>query len=173
MHAVHIPPPYVENMTMPTEIGTTGKGYIHLWDTMQGLSLCVHWRDRESLGETLKWTQDSSKEEWRQEWHRSSCLDEPAPSQLGSCLSQARGKKLLEKKGPRGPSHSPKASDLESGLWAEHQCLLASLARQTSFPLVTPLTPLPLTRTPHPSWLPCTPSDFTFAIQSIHPINYN
>ena len=32
---------------------------------------------------------------------------QPALSQLGSYLRQARGKDLLEKKGPRGPSHSP------------------------------------------------------------------
>ena len=31
--------------------------------TMQRLFLCAHWRDRENLGETLKRTQDSSKEE--------------------------------------------------------------------------------------------------------------
>ena len=34
-----------------------------LRDTMQRLPLCVHWRDRENLGETLKRTQGSSKEE--------------------------------------------------------------------------------------------------------------
>ena len=31
--------------------------------TVQGLPLCVYWRDRESLGEMLKRTQDSGKEE--------------------------------------------------------------------------------------------------------------
>ena len=34
-----------------------------LRDTMQRLSLCVHWRDRENLGETPKRTQGSSIKE--------------------------------------------------------------------------------------------------------------
>ena len=34
-----------------------------LQDTMQGLPLYVHWRDRENLGEMPKRTQGSGKEE--------------------------------------------------------------------------------------------------------------
>ena len=112
---------------------------------MQRLPSCVHWRDRENLGETPKRTQGSSKEERPQERHRSSCLGKPAPSKLGSCLSQTRGEDLLEKKGPRGPPHPPTTSDLESGLWTKHQRYVAPPAEQTSLPKVTPppLTPPP------------------------------
>ena len=66
------------------------RGGYDLRGSMQGLLLCVHWRDRENFGEMPKRTKDSSEEERPQERHRSSCLGKPAPSQLGSCLSQAR-----------------------------------------------------------------------------------
>ena len=105
---------------------------------MQRLPSCVHWRDRENLGETPKRTQGSSKEERPQERHRSSCLGKPTPSKLGSCLSQTRGEDLLEKKDPRGPPHPPTTSDLESGLWTKHQRYVAPPAEQTSLPKVTP-----------------------------------
>ena len=75
------------------------KGVVYeLWDAVQGLPMCVHWRDRKNLGETSKQTQDSSEKESPQKRDSSSCLGKPAPGQLGSCLSQARGKRLLEEK---------------------------------------------------------------------------
>ena len=62
------------------------EGY-SLWLAMQGLPMCVHWRDRKNLGETSVWAQDSSEEEWPQEQHCSSCLGEPELSQLGEDAS--------------------------------------------------------------------------------------
>ena len=61
---------------------------------------------------------------------------------------------LLEKKDPRGPSHSPTASYLESGLWTEHQHHMALPAGQTSLTQVTLSSPNQ--NTP----LLCTPSNF-------------
>ena len=55
--------------------------------------------------------------------------------QLGSRFSQVRGKRLLEEKGPRGPTHPATVLDLKPGLWTAHQPLLAPIAGQASFPL--------------------------------------
>ena len=60
----------------------------------------------------------------------------------------------LEKKGPRGPSHSPTASYLAFGLWTEHQHHMALPAGQTSLTQVTLSSPNQ--NTP----LLCTPSNF-------------
>ena len=48
-------------------------------------------------------------------------MGEPALGQLGSRFSQARGKRLLEKKGRRGSTHPLTVSNLKRGLWNEHQ----------------------------------------------------
>ena len=77
--------------------------------------LCVPWRDRENLAETPKRTQTNTKS-------------------TGKLPHSNKRKELLEKKGPTGPSHSLTISDLESGLWTEHQHHVAPPAGQTSLP---------------------------------------
>ena len=89
------------------------KGRCSLPGVMQGLLVCVHWRDRKNIGDMNKWTQDSGEEESPQEWDCSSCLDELVVGQMGSCLSLTRGMRLQEKKGPKGPTHPPTTSDFK------------------------------------------------------------
>ena len=58
-----------------------------LQGAVQGLPMCVHWRDRKNLEEMSKQAQDSSEEEWPQEQYWRSRLGEPAPGQLGKAAS--------------------------------------------------------------------------------------
>ena len=105
--------------------------------------------------------------------HATLHLVEPAPGQLGSRFSQARGKRLSEEKGPRGPTHPATALHLKPELWSVHQPLKAPLPAQASFPLPPlSITSLPPHPTSHPSLFTLLVIHFlhhpTFIIRCLH-----
>ena len=74
---------------------------------------------------------------------------------VSHCHGQGRRYRSLERKGAGVSTHRPTASDLKSGLWANHQPLLAPSAKLTSLP---PLRDLPRTSPTSSSPSPLQPS---------------
>ena len=146
---------YSEHPQKPTSEREAGDakqqgGGCDLRGSMQGLLLCVHWRDRENFGEMPKRTQDSSEEEWPQERHHSSCLGKPAPSQLRSCLSQARGRSYWRRRVLEALHiHQPhQTSNLDCGLNIIASWLLCCANLPSPSDPLTPNQNTPPRRTP-------------------------
>ena len=109
------------------------------------LRLCVHRSNWKNTGEETEWAQRSSEEEWLEERHCSTCMEDTAQGGLGVCHSQASGDEPHTAKDHWSHPHQEAESHIQPGLWS------LSEPSMSSSPLLALAPPLPAPAPPPPT----------------------